>query len=119
MLRPYLPEARSIHTVGPVARGHVGSTETSDLTSCYQNSLRLVKEHGLSTVVSTLHYATQPLEENNVSSVQLESTELCAFVFRLTESKRSVRKAVSEKFGEGTRTKGFRLFCFRYSFEKT
>ncbi|TKS85381.1 O-acetyl-ADP-ribose deacetylase MACROD2 [Collichthys lucidus] len=39
-----------IHTVGPVARGHVGPTETNDLTSCYQNSLRLMKEHGLSTV---------------------------------------------------------------------
>ncbi|KAM8851606.1 ADP-ribose glycohydrolase MACROD2 isoform X1 [Synchiropus splendidus] len=45
-----LPAKYVIHTVGPVARGHVGSTETSDLTSCYQNSLRLVKEHGLSTV---------------------------------------------------------------------
>lgn len=45
-----LPARYVIHTVGPVARGHVGSTETSDLTSCYQNSLRLVKEHGLSTV---------------------------------------------------------------------
>lgn len=43
-----------IHTVGPVARGHVGRTETNDLTSCYQNSLRLMKEHGLSTVVSTV-----------------------------------------------------------------
>lgn len=44
-----------IHTVGPVARGHVGPTETNDLTSCYQNSLRLMKEHGLSTVVSTVY----------------------------------------------------------------
>uniref|UniRef100_A0A4W6BVJ6 Macro domain-containing protein n=1 Tax=Lates calcarifer TaxID=8187 RepID=A0A4W6BVJ6_LATCA len=39
-----------IHTVGPVARGHVGPIETNDLTSCYQNSLRLMKEYGLSTV---------------------------------------------------------------------
>lgn len=45
-----------IHTVGPVARGHVGPTETNDLTSCYQNSLRLMMEHGLSTVVSTVQY---------------------------------------------------------------
>ncbi|KAF3842273.1 hypothetical protein F7725_024224 [Dissostichus mawsoni] len=45
-----------IHTVGPVARGHVGPTESNDLTSCYQNSLRLMKENDLSTVVSTLHY---------------------------------------------------------------
>ncbi|KAI9519953.1 hypothetical protein NQZ68_022980 [Dissostichus eleginoides] len=39
-----------IHTVGPVARGHVGPTESNDLTSCYQNSLRLMKENDLSTV---------------------------------------------------------------------
>lgn len=45
-----LPARYVIHTVGPVARGHVGPTETNDLNSCYQNSLRLVKEHGLSTV---------------------------------------------------------------------
>ncbi|XP_051935600.1 ADP-ribose glycohydrolase MACROD2 isoform X2 [Hippocampus zosterae] len=45
-----LPARFVIHTVGPVARGHVGPTETNDLTSCYQNSLRLVKEYGLSTV---------------------------------------------------------------------
>lgn len=48
------PPTDVIHTVGPVARGHVGPTETNDLTSCYQNSLRLMKEHGLSTVVSTV-----------------------------------------------------------------
>lgn len=45
-----LPARYVIHTVGPVARGHVGPSETSDLTSCYQNSLRLLKEHSLSTV---------------------------------------------------------------------
>lgn len=45
-----LPAKYVIHTVGPVARGHVGPTETNDLTSCYQNSLRLMKEHDLSTV---------------------------------------------------------------------
>ncbi|XP_061692372.1 ADP-ribose glycohydrolase MACROD2 isoform X2 [Syngnathoides biaculeatus] len=45
-----LPARFVIHTVGPVARGHVGPAETSDLTSCYQNSLGLVKEYGLSTV---------------------------------------------------------------------
>ncbi|KAM6916407.1 ADP-ribose glycohydrolase MACROD2 isoform 2-T2 [Xenentodon cancila] len=45
-----LPARYVIHTVGPVARGHVGPRETNDLTSCYQNSLRLMKEHGLSTV---------------------------------------------------------------------
>ncbi|XP_026209399.1 ADP-ribose glycohydrolase MACROD2 isoform X1 [Anabas testudineus] len=45
-----LPARYVIHTVGPVARGHVGPTETSDLTACYENSLRLMKEHGLKTV---------------------------------------------------------------------
>lgn len=45
-----LPARYVIHTVGPVARGHVGPTETNDLTSCYQNSLDLMKEHNLSTV---------------------------------------------------------------------
>ncbi|XP_068183422.1 ADP-ribose glycohydrolase MACROD2 isoform X2 [Antennarius striatus] len=45
-----LPARYVIHTVGPVARGHVGPTETNDLTSCYQNSLRLMMENGLSTV---------------------------------------------------------------------
>uniref|UniRef100_A0A3Q4H950 Mono-ADP ribosylhydrolase 2 n=1 Tax=Neolamprologus brichardi TaxID=32507 RepID=A0A3Q4H950_NEOBR len=45
-----LPARYVIHTVGPVARGHVGPTETNDLTSCYQNSLDLMKEHDLKTV---------------------------------------------------------------------
>ncbi|XP_054455857.1 ADP-ribose glycohydrolase MACROD2 isoform X3 [Anoplopoma fimbria] len=45
-----LPAKYVIHTVGPVARGHVSETEENDLTSCYQNSLRLMKEHDLSTV---------------------------------------------------------------------
>lgn len=43
-----------IHTVGPMARNHVGPNETNDLTSCYQNSLRLVEKEGLRTVVSSL-----------------------------------------------------------------
>lgn len=43
-----------IHTVGPVARGHVGDKEIKDLTSCYKNSLDLVKEYDLRTVVSTI-----------------------------------------------------------------
>uniref|UniRef100_A0A3P9MCN7 Mono-ADP ribosylhydrolase 2 n=1 Tax=Oryzias latipes TaxID=8090 RepID=A0A3P9MCN7_ORYLA len=45
-----LPAKYVIHTVGPVARGHVGPTESSDLASCYQNSLRLMEEHNLRTV---------------------------------------------------------------------
>ncbi|XP_047207825.1 ADP-ribose glycohydrolase MACROD2 [Girardinichthys multiradiatus] len=45
-----LPARYVIHTVGPVARGHVGEKEITDLTSCYKNSLDLVKEHDLRTV---------------------------------------------------------------------
>ncbi|CAN9499954.1 unnamed protein product [Ophioblennius macclurei] len=45
-----LPARYVIHTVGPVARGHVGPTENNDLTSCYQNSLWLMKKHDLKTV---------------------------------------------------------------------
>ncbi|KAF6723721.1 O-acetyl-ADP-ribose deacetylase MACROD2, partial [Oryzias melastigma] len=45
-----LPAKYVIHTVGPVARGHVGHTESSDLASCYQNSLRLMEEHNLRSV---------------------------------------------------------------------
>lgn len=57
-----------IHTVGPVARNHVGPAENNDLTSCYQNSLRLMKEHGLSTVVSTLHDQAHTREEKRASA---------------------------------------------------
>ncbi|XP_037534191.1 ADP-ribose glycohydrolase MACROD2 [Nematolebias whitei] len=45
-----LPAKYVIHTVGPVARGHVGPTVKNDLTSCYQNSLSLMKEHELKSV---------------------------------------------------------------------
>ncbi|XP_017268481.1 ADP-ribose glycohydrolase MACROD2 isoform X2 [Kryptolebias marmoratus] len=45
-----LPAKYVIHTVGPVARGHVGPAVKNDLTSCYQNSLNLVKEHELKSV---------------------------------------------------------------------
>ncbi|XP_054885987.1 ADP-ribose glycohydrolase MACROD2 [Poeciliopsis prolifica] len=45
-----LPARYVIHTVGPVARGHVGDKEITDLTSCYKNSLDLVKEYDLRTV---------------------------------------------------------------------
>ncbi|XP_007546371.1 ADP-ribose glycohydrolase MACROD2 [Poecilia formosa] len=45
-----LPARYVIHTVGPVARGHVGDKEIQDLTSCYKNSLDLVKEYDLRTV---------------------------------------------------------------------
>ncbi|CAL8300095.1 unnamed protein product [Merluccius merluccius] len=39
-----------IHTVGPVARGRAGPSESSDLSSCYQNSLKLLVENNLTTV---------------------------------------------------------------------
>lgn len=42
-----------IHTVGPVARGYVGKAQKELLSQCYQNSLALVKEYGLRSVVST------------------------------------------------------------------
>lgn len=73
-----------IHTVGPVARGHVGPTETNDLTSCYQNSLRLMKEHGLSTVVSTVRHRSHTHLRRIfffLCSVQLERKKLYASVF--------------------------------------
>ncbi|KAL4604936.1 O-acetyl-ADP-ribose deacetylase MACROD2-like isoform X1, partial [Arapaima gigas] len=44
------PPADVIHTVGPVARGHVGKTQRDLLSQCYQNSLSLAKEHRLRTV---------------------------------------------------------------------
>uniref|UniRef100_A0A8D3CH69 Macro domain-containing protein n=1 Tax=Scophthalmus maximus TaxID=52904 RepID=A0A8D3CH69_SCOMX len=78
-----LPAKYVIHTVGPVARGHVGPTETNDLTSCYQNSLRLMKEHGLSTVVSTVYVTTLTLicGECFLCYVPLERSKLGACVF--------------------------------------
>uniref|UniRef100_A0A3P8UBA1 Macro domain-containing protein n=1 Tax=Amphiprion percula TaxID=161767 RepID=A0A3P8UBA1_AMPPE len=65
-----LPARYVIHTVGPVARGHVGPTETNDLTSCYQNSLRLMKENGLSTVVSTVRFPNEPAADIALNTVK-------------------------------------------------
>ncbi|KAI1894681.1 hypothetical protein AGOR_G00118260 [Albula goreensis] len=39
-----------IHTVGPVARGHVGKSQRELLKDCYQNSLKLIKDNGLRSV---------------------------------------------------------------------
>ncbi|XP_015218355.2 ADP-ribose glycohydrolase MACROD2 isoform X1 [Lepisosteus oculatus] len=45
-----LPAKYVIHTVGPVARGHVGKTQRELLANCYENSLMLLKENGLRSV---------------------------------------------------------------------
>ncbi|XP_066536187.1 ADP-ribose glycohydrolase MACROD2 isoform X2 [Hoplias malabaricus] len=45
-----LPAKYVIHTVGPIARGNVGPTQSEDLKSCYENSLKLVKDNKLRSV---------------------------------------------------------------------
>uniref|UniRef100_A0A665W3H7 Macro domain-containing protein n=1 Tax=Echeneis naucrates TaxID=173247 RepID=A0A665W3H7_ECHNA len=89
-----LPARYVIHTVGPVARGHVGPTETNDLTSCYQNSLSLMKENGLRTVVST-----HSSEEKFVLVMcSLKEIIIYRCIFCLTVNNPSVTKAVFEFF---------------------
>ncbi|KAM7327229.1 hypothetical protein ACRRTK_013596 [Alexandromys fortis] len=39
-----------IHTVGPIARGHINGSHKEDLANCYQSSLKLVKENNLRSV---------------------------------------------------------------------
>ncbi|KAJ8248063.1 hypothetical protein GJAV_G00237850 [Gymnothorax javanicus] len=39
-----------IHTVGPVARGHVGEIQKDLLRDCYVSSLNLLREHHLRSV---------------------------------------------------------------------
>lgn len=85
-----------IHTVGPVARGHVGPTESNDLTSCYQNSLRLMKENDLSTVVSTVHYQHSSEEKLVPVLCSLKEANYGLLCFCLTVNKPSARKAVFE-----------------------
>ncbi|KAM7385798.1 hypothetical protein PAMP_001854 [Pampus punctatissimus] len=79
-----VPCPNVIHTVGPVARGHVGPTETNDLTSCYQNSLRLMKEHGLSTVC-TLGYLCTVSVSGQTLGGGLLSEELTSHTVHGTE----------------------------------
>ncbi|XP_022540989.2 ADP-ribose glycohydrolase MACROD2 isoform X3 [Astyanax mexicanus] len=45
-----LPAKFVIHTVGPIARGNVGPSQNEELRSCYENSLKLVKENNLRSV---------------------------------------------------------------------
>lgn len=43
-----------IHTVGPMARGHISDTHKEDLANCYKSSLKLAKENLIRSIVSTL-----------------------------------------------------------------
>ncbi|XP_028928425.1 ADP-ribose glycohydrolase MACROD2 isoform X3 [Ornithorhynchus anatinus] len=45
-----LPAKYVIHTVGPIARGHIGDTQREDLASCYKSSLKLVQENNIRSV---------------------------------------------------------------------
>ncbi|XP_065152498.1 ADP-ribose glycohydrolase MACROD2 isoform X6 [Paramisgurnus dabryanus] len=45
-----LPAKYVIHTVGPIARGHLGQTQKDDLESCYKTTLKLVKDLNLRSV---------------------------------------------------------------------
>ncbi|KAF6088550.1 hypothetical protein HJG60_012546 [Phyllostomus discolor] len=39
-----------IHTVGPIARGHINGSHKEDLANCYKSSLKLVKENNIRSV---------------------------------------------------------------------
>lgn len=43
-----------IHTVGPIARGHLTDTHKENLANCYKSSLKLAKENNIRSLVSTL-----------------------------------------------------------------
>ncbi|XP_049630301.1 ADP-ribose glycohydrolase MACROD2 [Suncus etruscus] len=45
-----LPAKYAIHTVGPIARGHINGSHKEDLANCYKSSLKLVKENNLRSV---------------------------------------------------------------------
>ncbi|XP_069090197.1 ADP-ribose glycohydrolase MACROD2 isoform X1 [Pleurodeles waltl] len=45
-----LPAKYVIHTVGPIARGHINDTHRDDLANCYRSSMRLVKDNSLRSV---------------------------------------------------------------------
>ncbi|KAM4842169.1 ADP-ribose glycohydrolase MACROD2 isoform 2-T2 [Thomomys bottae] len=45
-----LPAKYVIHTVGPIARGHINGSHKEDLANCYKSSLNLVKENNIRSV---------------------------------------------------------------------
>ncbi|KAM4772281.1 ADP-ribose glycohydrolase MACROD2 [Rhinophrynus dorsalis] len=45
-----LPAKYVIHTVGPIARGHLSMSHKEDLASCYNSSLKLAKEHNIRSI---------------------------------------------------------------------
>ncbi|XP_024207875.1 ADP-ribose glycohydrolase MACROD2 isoform X6 [Pan troglodytes] len=45
-----LPAKYVIHTVGPIARGHINGSHKEDLANCYKSSLKLVKENNIRSV---------------------------------------------------------------------
>ncbi|XP_070444890.1 ADP-ribose glycohydrolase MACROD2 isoform X7 [Equus przewalskii] len=45
-----LPAKYVIHTVGPIARGHINGSHKEDLANCYKSSLELVKENNIRSV---------------------------------------------------------------------
>ncbi|KAM5218624.1 ADP-ribose glycohydrolase MACROD2 isoform 2-T2 [Hipposideros larvatus] len=45
-----LPAKYVIHTVGPIARGHINGAHKEDLANCYKSSLKLVKENNIRSV---------------------------------------------------------------------
>ncbi|XP_075452179.1 ADP-ribose glycohydrolase MACROD2 isoform X2 [Ascaphus truei] len=45
-----LPAKYVIHTVGPIARGHLSDSHKDDLASCYKSSLKLAKENNIRSI---------------------------------------------------------------------
>ncbi|XP_078005835.1 ADP-ribose glycohydrolase MACROD2 isoform X2 [Phascolarctos cinereus] len=45
-----LPAKYVIHTVGPIARGHISDSHKEDLANCYKSSLKLAKENNIRSI---------------------------------------------------------------------
>nr|XP_021154359.1 O-acetyl-ADP-ribose deacetylase MACROD2 isoform X2 [Columba livia] len=45
-----LPAKYVIHTVGPIARGHLTDTHKENLANCYKSSLKLAKENNIRSI---------------------------------------------------------------------